>query len=127
MGDASDNVPGVKGVGQKTVAKHLKSILQQYYPVQGDINKFKQSLQQLAFSDFKTKLLNQFENIKLYFRVVNLRNGCALSPQIGAFVDNSVKNSVNQFERGKFVEACNKFKVNLDEIVTIVPALYAIK
>lgn len=127
MGDASDNIPGIKGVGQKTVEKYLKSVLLEYSPVEGDLTAFKQQLQKLPFSDFKTKLLTEFDNIKTYFKLVNLRNGCGMSPQIGVFADQSVKTSVNQFDRGKFVEACNKFKVNLSEIVTIVPALYAIK
>jgi 5'-3' exonuclease len=27
MGDVSDNIPGVKGFGQKTISKYLKSLL----------------------------------------------------------------------------------------------------
>lgn len=127
MGDSSDNIPGIKGVGKKTVEKYLRDILYDYQPLEGDINSFKQYLSNMEFSDFKIKLLHNFQDIRKYHKIVNLRNGCGMSPQIGVLTDQGIAASFNQFDRTKFVNACNKFNVNLAEIVRIVPALYTIR
>lgn len=127
LGDKSDNIPGIRGVGPKTIIKHLSSLLQQQDPIYGQLQNLKQTLQNMQFSDFKIKLLNQFDNIKTFFKIVNLRGGCVISPQIGSSINGYVDNSINDFNRNKFVEVCNKFKI-LSEIQSkIVPTFYMMR
>lgn len=127
MGDASDNIPGISGIGLKTIIKYLRPILQNDTPVMGQLSTFRQQVQKLQFSNFKIKILNEFDNLKLFFKLVNLRNGCVISPQIGMLIDGKVDSTSIVLDRTQFVKQCNKYNVLIQEQAKIISSLYMIK
>jgi hypothetical protein len=59
------------------------------------MNIFKEYVQNMETSDMKFKILQQFTTLKNYYKIVNLRNGCFLTPQIGSLIQESINNKIN--------------------------------
>jgi len=64
MGDASDNVPGVRGVGQKTALKLIKEY--------GSIEKLYENLDRISSPSLKTKLTNDRDVALLSHELVTI-------------------------------------------------------
>lgn len=66
-GDKSDNIPGIKGIGEKTIVKYIKEFGSYAEILEGIKNKKK-----LTKTD--QKFLNGVEDVKLYKKVIDMKH-----------------------------------------------------
>jgi DNA polymerase-1 len=101
-GDATDNVPGIKGIGEKTAVKLLKeygtleSILQNVDSIKGNVG----------------KLLQQGkDNARLSKRLLKLENNVPLEYKLSGFEskDLDIKKAVSFFEKYEFKSLLDKY------------------
>ncbi len=86
IGDASDNIPGIKGIGRKTLMSHIKDLFLQVQPINGDINIFYQYIKNnkdFIDCDFRLKIIENQSLLKIFYKIINLIDGIMLSPAIG--------------------------------------------
>jgi len=77
MGDTSDNIPGVFGVGQKTAAKLLKE--------HGDLETVLAAAPSMKKSKLKERLIEQADNARLSKKLAALDTGVCSGRQLGEF------------------------------------------
>lgn len=128
VGDKSDNIPGIKGLGEKSIIKHFGELLSNQQPICGNFNNFKEYVLNMQHSDLKLKLKESIGLLSKYYKIVNLRDGCILSPQIGARIDQIIqqKRKGAIFDRKKFIEQCRKHEVSDSDIASIYTPLQLI-
>lgn len=72
MGDTSDNIPGVKGVGEKTATALIKEF--------GGVDSLLDNLAKLKSASLRESLLNNIENIRLSYELFRLEADIPLAP-----------------------------------------------
>lgn len=128
IGDASDDIPGIKGVGQKTLHRYFPNLFQNIDPLQGQFHNFQQYVNNMQHSDHKLKVRNQLNNLKKYFKVIDLRSGAFLTPQTGSIIQDIVEKKKRnlQFDKAEFINEIKKYRIKNDDLFIIYPALHMI-
>lgn len=128
VGDASDNIVGIKGLGQKTIIKHFGDLFKNELPLQGDVNNFEQHVRGMVHSDMKLKLLQNLPLISKLYKIVNLRSGCIISPQIGMKIDQIINGKKRnlEFNKVQFINQCKKYFVDTENQSILYTALHLI-
>lgn len=129
VGDSSDNIPGIKGIGEKTIQKHFPNLFKQILPIQGSIQNFKKYIDaQMKYSDTKLKLLENFNMLKNFYKIVDLRSGCFLSPQIGIIIQKTINDKKQSlvFDKTNFLTQCKKYHIKNEDMVIIFNSLFLI-
>lgn len=122
MGDASDNIPGIKGLGPKTIQKILPQILKQEQPLNGDINNLIQYLKTIEGTNKNvTKILEQSQNLIIFEKLMSLQNGASLNPQIGSQITQSVNHRLKnvRLDLKEFTNLANKHGFKKQELGVI--------
>ena len=128
LGDKSDNIPGIKGLGEKLIIKNFGQLFINQQPLCGNFNNFKEYIMNMQHSDLKLKLKENIVLLSKYYKIVNLRDGCILSPQIGAKIDQIIQQKKKDaiFDRKKFIEQCKKYEISDFDIASIYTPLQLI-
>ena len=75
LGDSSDNIPGVNGIGKKTAAK----LLDEY----GDIQSIQENIDNIKNKRVREGLLNGSDNLELAIKLVTIDNNVDIDIDIG--------------------------------------------
>ncbi len=70
MGDAIDNIPGVKGIGEKTAAKLIGQF--------GTIEELLRRAEEVTPARTKTMLIEQADNARLSRRLATIQTDCSV-------------------------------------------------
>lgn len=84
VGDKSDNIPGISGIGLKTLVKHYGNILKQCEPINGSLLNFIQYVKGNP-SPIQQKIIQGSKQLITYYKIMNLSQGC-ISPQTGLII-----------------------------------------
>lgn len=129
MGDSSDNIPGVAGIGEKTATELIKNF--------GDIDYIFENVDTIAVTNsVRTKLINGRETAFLSRTLGTIRTDAPVETEYSSYIqsemDNvAVKNILAELEMNKFIEklglkdivAVNKDSVSVDySVVEMSPA-----
>lgn len=128
VGDPSDNIIGIRGLGQKTIIRYFGDLFKQLQPIQGDVRNFEQFVRNMNHSDMKLKVLENLPLISKLYKIVNLRSGCIISPQIGSKIDQIINNKKNnlEFDKPQFINQCKKYFVDTENQSILYTALHLI-
>lgn len=107
MGDASDNIPGVKGVGEKTALK----LLQQYESLDGVYNNIENISGKL-----KEKLVNDKDNAYMSYEIATICKEVPLEINIEDTKYNGITEELNDiYEELEFYSFIKKNKIKQEE------------
>lgn len=128
VGDTSDNIVGIKGLGQKTIIRYFGDLFKQVLPLQGDIKNFELYVKEMEHSDMKLKIVENLPLIYKLFKIINLRSGCIISPQIGASINQVIDNKKRhlQFDKIEFINQSKKYFVDTENQSILYAALHLI-
>ena len=123
MGDASDNIPGVKGIGEKTALK----LLQEY----GSLDNIYQNIDNIKGA-VKTKLINDKENAYMSYDVATIYKEVPIDTDLEKLKYNKedteeLINIYNDLEFYSFLKKTTPKKENKEINYTIVSDLSTIK
>jgi len=101
VGDSSDNIPGVRGVGPKTAAKLLAQF--------GSLDELLANLEQVKRPKLRESLSNNVDNIRIAYQLVELRNDAAIeldkeSLRYGNRDDEKLRALFTELQFGRFLE-----------------------
>lgn len=122
VGDSGDNIPGVKGVGPKTIKKILPQILKKQSPLFGDLDNLLQHLRTIEKTNkVITRILEQESNLRIYQKIITLQDGIMLNPQLGSIITQQVKNKLNNIGMNikQFTNLANKNGISKKELGSI--------
>ena len=123
MGDASDNIPGVKGIGEKTAIK----LLQQYHTLDGvyeNIDSIKGSVHD--------KLLNDKDNAYMSYDIATIYREVPINTDFNNILytgeeTDELINIFNDLDFHSFLKGSNKTKESKDINYEVITNLYDIK
>lgn len=129
LGDTSDNIPGIKGLGQKTIKKFFPDIFRNIQPLQGDVQNFHKHVSQMQHSDMKLRIMENFNMYKNFFKIVNLRDGCFLTPQMGIIIEQIIKDKKQAliFDKTEFLTQCKKYNIKNQDVAIIFTSLFLLQ
>lgn len=108
IGDKSDNIPGIQGIGPKTAINLIKEF--------GDIDKILQNNEKLK-ENIKNKLIQSEEVLRLSYKLVSPKFDVDINKEISDFYFdiNKFKNIANDIQEFEF----NTIKKDINEILNI--------
>lgn len=82
----------------------------------------------MQHSDMKLKIIENFSLISKLFKIVNLRSGCIISPQIGNTIDSIIENKKRnlEFDKVSFINESKKYFLDFENQAILYSSLFLI-